>query len=58
MPDDKSKTGKPDDIRINVHETYELNYWSKELGVTPDKLKEAVRDNGPMVKDVRRALGK
>jgi hypothetical protein len=58
MPDDKSKTGQADDIRINVHENYELRDWSQKLGVTPDKLKELVRVNGPMVKDVKKALGK
>lgn len=58
MADDKEKTGKPDRDRINVHEPYELSYWSKELGVTPDKLKETVKDVGPMVTDVKRKLGK
>jgi hypothetical protein len=58
MPDDKDKTGKPDRDRINVNEPYELRDWSKELGVTPDALKDAVREVGPMVDDVKRKLGK
>jgi hypothetical protein len=31
-----------------------LDYWTKELGVTPDKLKEIVKRVGPMADDVRR----
>jgi hypothetical protein len=58
MPDDKKKTGHEDDIRINVNQDYELRDWSQKLGVTPDELKDLVRVNGPMVKDVKRALGK
>ena len=58
MPDDKDKTGKPDDIRINVNEDYEVRYWSQNLNVTPEQLKDAVRQVGPMVADVRRKLGK
>jgi hypothetical protein len=41
-----------------VHERWELDYWTKELGVTPDELKDAVKQVGPMAKDVRRHLGK
>jgi hypothetical protein len=58
MPDKKSEVGKPDDSRINVNQEYELRDWSKKLGVTPEKLKEAVKKVGPMVKDVRKELGK
>ena len=36
MPDNTHDTGKPDRERINVHEPYELRYWSKELDVTPE----------------------
>ena len=57
MPDDRTKIGRPDNIRINVHETYELRDWSRKLGVTPEQLKEAVQKVGPMVDDVKRQLG-
>jgi hypothetical protein len=57
MPDDRTKTGKADDIRINIHEPYELRDWSNKLGVTPERLKQAVHVVGPMVKDVKRYLG-
>jgi hypothetical protein len=57
MPDDLKNTGKADDIRINIHQDHEVSYWSKELGVTPEKLKAAVAAVGPMVKDVKKWLG-
>ena len=58
MPDNPKAVGKPDRDRINVNEDYELRDWSKSLGVSADQLKETVRKVGPMVADVRRALGR
>lgn len=57
MPDDKSETGKPDDLRINVNEDYEVRDWTKKLNTTPEKLKDAVKKVGPMVSDVKKELG-
>ena len=56
--DDSTKRGPQDRERINVNERYELDYWSKELKVSPEKLKEAVAKVGVMAKDVRKHLGK
>lgn len=56
--DDKSKTGKQDDIRINIHEEYELQYWTDKLGVNRDELSAAVEAVGSMVKDVEAYLSK
>lgn len=58
MADDKSKRGAADRIRINVNEKYELEYRTKELGVTPERLKALVQKHGVMAADVRKALGK
>ena len=58
MSDDKSKAGKPDRDRINVHESYELRDWAKHYGVSKDELKRAVAKVGVMVKDVDKELGK
>jgi hypothetical protein len=58
MPDNRSLRGKPDQIRINVHEDYELRRWCAHFGVTADQLRAAVHAVGPMVKDVQRYLGK
>ena len=56
MADDRTKTGKADDARINVEEAHELPYWSQKFGVTRDELRAAVDSVGPMVKDVQRIL--
>jgi hypothetical protein len=58
MADDTMKRDYRDRDRINVHEDYELRYWTKELGVSPEKLKQTVEKVGVMVTDVRKALGK
>lgn len=58
MADDLTKRGKPDQIRVNVQEDWELRERSKEWNVTPQQIKDAVEKVGPMVKDVKRELGK
>jgi hypothetical protein len=58
MTDDKSKAGGPDRDRINVNEDYELQYWTKALGVSAEKLRDAVKAVGPMAVAVRQHLGK
>ncbi len=57
MPDHKTKRGRQQDRRmINMHEDYELSYWSKKFGVTRDELREAVRKVGPYAVNVEREL--
>jgi hypothetical protein len=58
MADDKSNRGPADRARVNIHEPYEVEYWSKEFGVTPAKLREPVGKHGVMAADIRKALGK
>jgi len=58
MSDDKTKSGSPDRDRINLNEDYEVQYWTKALGVTAAQLKEAVKAVGPTAAAVRRHLGK
>jgi hypothetical protein len=58
MADDTTKRDYRDRDRINVHEDYELQYWTKELGVTPEKLRQTVEKVGVMSTDVRKALEK
>lgn len=58
MSDDRTKRGPADRTRINVHESWELEYWCKELSVTPENLREAVQAVGVMAAAVRRYLGK
>jgi hypothetical protein len=58
MADDKSNRGPADRARINIHESYEVEYWSKELGVTPERLRELVGKHGVMAADIRKTLGR
>jgi hypothetical protein len=58
MSDNLENRGPQDRSRINVHESWELQYWSKHLGVTPDELRDAVKAAGPAVSAVRKHLGK
>ncbi|RZJ31366.1 MAG: DUF3606 domain-containing protein [Flavobacterium sp.] len=54
MMDNKQKTGKADDSRIDVNESYELQYWSEKFDVSRDELREAVKSVGPIAKDVEK----
>ncbi|HZO03261.1 MAG TPA: DUF3606 domain-containing protein [Burkholderiales bacterium] len=56
MADDLKQTGKPDDARINVEQEHELDYWSEKLGVSRERLRQAVQAAGPMVRDIQRHL--
>ena len=46
MSDDKTKTAPQDASKINIHEDYEVRYWTKTFGVTPEQLREAVAKVG------------
>jgi hypothetical protein len=53
MSETKTKRGRQQDrSKINVHEDYELSYWSKKFGVTRDELREAVKKVGPSAANV------
>ena len=56
MADQSSEIGRQDDERINVDQDHELSYWSKRLGVSRDRLREAVAKAGPVVRNVQREL--
>ena len=38
MADDKNLKGPQDRSRINLSEDYEVQYWTKELGVSKEQL--------------------
>lgn len=56
MTDDPTKRGPQDRSRIDIDEPYEVEYWSRELGVTPEKLTAIVRSVGPGVTTVRKNI--
>ncbi len=56
MQQDPLKRAKVDEDRISIHQTHEINYWTKQLKSNPEKLKRAIAEVGPLVKDVKKWL--
>ncbi len=56
MSDDKTKRGAQDRSRINLSEKYEVHFWTKELGVTEERLRELVKQHGNSAEKIREAL--
>lgn len=56
MSDDLNNRGAQDRARINVNEPHEVAYWTKELGVTKERLQQLVKDAGTSAKAVRERL--
>lgn len=54
MSDDLSNRGPQDRARVNVNEAHELKYWTREFGVTEDKLRQAVKEVGVSVDALRK----
>jgi len=54
--DDLKKKGPQDRSKINMHEDYEVKYWTKELGVSKEKLQKAVDEVGNPAAAVRKEL--
>ena len=42
--------------RAGIDNKYEIDYWSKKFGVTPDQLRNAVKRVGPSAAAVEREL--
>ena len=56
MSDNLNDRGAQDRSRINMHEKWEVAYWTKELGVSEEELAQAVRQAGNSVAAVRQQL--
>jgi hypothetical protein len=54
----KLNTSTGDNYMINVSEDDELRYWAKKFGITPEKLKSAVRAVGSSVSTISKYLNK
>jgi hypothetical protein len=52
MADDPNKRGPQDRSRISLSEPYEIQYWTKKFGVTPDELREVIKKVGNSAKAV------
>ena len=53
MPDDTTKTGRPDRDLINLSEPYEVRHWCDTFRCTEDELRAAVKSVGAGAKKVR-----
>ncbi|WP_346984971.1 DUF3606 domain-containing protein [Chryseobacterium sp. POE27] len=58
MSDDLSKRKPQDTSKVNLNETWELEYWSNKFGVTKEKLKEAVKAVGTSAAEIQKYLEK
>ncbi|GAC1309663.1 MAG: hypothetical protein NVSMB24_25520 [Mucilaginibacter sp.] len=56
--DNKNNIGGLDRDRINIHENYEVEYWTKTLGISAEQLREAVKSAGTSADSVRQHLKK
>ena len=46
MADDKTNRGEPDRSRVSGSEDYEVQYFARETGITPDEARELIRKHG------------
>ncbi|OLS59236.1 MULTISPECIES: DUF3606 domain-containing protein [Pseudomonas putida group] len=58
MADDLTNRGPQDRSRINLSESWEVQYWTKKFGVTEQQLRDAVKAVGSSADAVQKKLGK
>ena len=58
MSDDRSKKTKQDRDRIALTQKHEVAYAAKSMGTTEANIRAAVKEVGPMRKDVAKAVKK
>ena len=58
MADDLKNRGSQDRSRINTSEDHEMQYWTKELGVSAADLKRLVQMHGNSADKIRQVIGK
>jgi hypothetical protein len=56
MSDNLTKRDQRDRSMINMHEDFEVEYWTEELGVSRDELQKAVDKVGNSAAAVRKEL--
>jgi hypothetical protein len=55
--DDVKKKGAADRSKISTREAWEVDYWTKQLGVSKDELQRVVKKVGNSAAAVRKELG-
>jgi hypothetical protein len=58
MADNLQSAGPQDRSRINVHEEWEVRYWTEALGVSKERLVEIVKEVGTSADAVKQRLRK
>jgi len=58
MTDSSQNRGEPDRSRINVNQEHEVRYGTKALGVSEERLREAVQEVGISADEVREFLAR
>jgi predicted RNA-binding protein YlqC (UPF0109 family) len=56
--DDLRKRAAADRSKINLHEPWEVDHWTKELGVSKDELQKVIAKVGNSAAAVRKELGR
>ena len=56
MPDNKKKVGTPDRVRVAANEPYEVRDLAKKHAMPPPLVKNVIKQEGPMRKDVEAYL--
>lgn len=56
MPEDAKDRGHRNRDRIDITQEQVCRYWGEKLGVSSDKIRDAVKQVGPMAKDVEHHL--
>ena len=54
MSDDKTKRRPQDASRVNIHEPYEVTYWTSHFNCTKDELIAAVHEVGTYVSAIEK----
>jgi len=54
--DNLTRRAQPDRSKIHMHETHEVKYWSRALGVSKERLQEVVEKVGNSAAAVRKEL--
>ena len=57
MSDDKINRRGQDRSRINLSEDYEVRYWTEALGISEQRLRNAVAEVGNSADKVREFIG-
>jgi 3-oxoacyl-[acyl-carrier-protein] synthase III len=55
--DHLTKREQPDRSKINMHQSFEVKYWTHQLGVSRERLQQVVDKVGNSAATVRKELG-